>query len=467
MRTRLALGAVGAFAIAYGTWRILQQQHLSRPTELGKWLVAAVLLHDAVIVPLTLAIGFALTFIRPREAIRPGRTGHRSGRVRRGDSADLPTRHPTTRESPGAAELWRAPGCAARAHRGSRSQPVRGHCREQPRSARWRRDGSALGPTNSGRRVVSRVLVTGGAGFIGKHVVAALTARGQDVVVLDSLRADVHQQRGTPTGLDPIIGDVRDPDVVSRALAGVDVVCHLAAKVGLGIDVSDLPDYAGSNDHGTAVVLAAMAARGVTRLVLASSMVVYGEGRGDCLNHGSVTPGPRSETALLAGDFEARCPHCGDQLSAALVDENAPLDPRNAYAASKVAQEHYASAWARSTGGSVAAMRFHDVYGPGLPRDTPYAGVAAIFLSALRRGHPRPLRGRCAATGLRPHPRCGGGGRRCGSAAARGFTAYNVGSGTPRTVGQLATALASAVDRPAPIVTGQFPQAGRCPAHHR
>ena len=304
---------------------------------------------------------------------------------------------------------------------------------------------------------MSRVLVTGGAGFIGAHVVAALAERRHDVVVLDSLRVDVHRERKAPAGLDLIVGDVRDPDVVARAMADIDVVCHLAAKVGLGIDVSDLPDYAGSNDHGTAVVLAAMAASGVGALVLASSMVVYGEGRGDCPNHGLVSPGPRGEAALLAGDFEARCPSCGDQLAAALVDENAPLDPRNAYAASKVAQEHYANAWARSTGGSVAAMRFHNVYGPGLPRDTPYAGVAAIFLSALRRGQ--------APTVFED-----GGQRRdfvhvrdvaaaVADAVERqpaGFHAYNVGSGTPRTVGQLATALAKAVDGPAPIVTGQF-----------
>jgi len=304
---------------------------------------------------------------------------------------------------------------------------------------------------------MSRVLVTGGAGFIGTHVVAALAERGQDVVVLDSLRPDVHQERETPTGLDLIIGDVRDPDVMSRAMAGVDVVCHLAAKVGLGIDVSDLPDYSGSNDHGTAVVLAAMAASGVTRLVLASSMVVYGEGRGDCPNHGSVTPSPRSEAALLAGDFEARCPHCGDHLAAALVDESTPLDPRNAYAASKVAQEHYASAWARSTGGSVAAMRFHNVYGPGLPRDTPYAGVAAIFLSALRRGQSPTVFEDGAQRRDFVHV------RDVAAAVAdavqrqtAGFHAYNVGSGTPRTVGQLATALATAVNGPPPLVTGQF-----------
>ena len=102
--------------------------------------------------------------------------------------------------------------------------------------------------------------------------------------------------------------------------------------------------------------------------------------------HGAVMPGPRTEAALAAGQFEPPCPHCGAPLATALVSESAPLDPRNAYASSKVAQEFYAANWARVTGGSVAAMRYHNVYGPGMPRDTPYAGVAAIFTSALRRG---------------------------------------------------------------------------------
>jgi dTDP-L-rhamnose 4-epimerase len=301
-----------------------------------------------------------------------------------------------------------------------------------------------------------RVLLTGAAGFIGQHVRAGLVARGHDVRLLDSLRPDVH--RGAAPSLPGLlVADVRDPTAVGRALNGVDVVCHLAAKVGLGVDVQDLPDYAGSNDHGTAVLLAAMARAAVKRLVLASSMVVYGEGLGLCATHGAVTPAARVEAALAAGRFEPSCPVCGSDLTTALVSEDAPLDPRNAYAASKLAQEHLAASWARITGGTVAALRYHNVYGPGMPRDTPYAGVAAIFLSALRRGqapvvfedggqrrdfvHVRDV---AAATVL------------AAERHDRGVRAYNVGSGTPRTVGDMASALARATAGPTPIVSGDY-----------
>ncbi len=244
---------------------------------------------------------------------------------------------------------------------------------------------------------------------------------------------------------------------MERALAGVEVVCHLAAKVGLGVDVQDLPDYADSNVHGTAVVLAAMARAGVRHLVLASSMVVYGEGLLCCPEDGLVPPAPRGRAQLDAGEWEPRCPRCARPLRPALVDEDAPLDPRNAYADSKTAQEFLARSWARSTGGSVAALRYHNVYGPGMPVDTPYAGVAAAFASALRRGQP-------------PRVFEDGGQRRdfvhvadvaaaTVDAAERhrdGVRGYNVGSGTPRTVGEMARALAAALGGPAPVVTGEY-----------
>lgn len=301
-----------------------------------------------------------------------------------------------------------------------------------------------------------RVLLTGGAGFIGTHVLHRLRERGHDVVVYDSLRPDVH--RGAPPRLAGLVrADVRDAGALDRALPGVDAVVHLAAKVGLGVDVQDLPDYADSNVHGTAVLLAAMARAGVGRLVLASSMVVYGEGLGHCAEHGDVRPGPRRETDLAAGRFEPPCPVCGAALAPALVGEDAPPDPRNAYADSKLGQEQFATSWARATGGSVAALRYHNVYGPGLPVDTPYAGVAAIFLSALRRGEP-------------PQVFEDGGQRRdfvhvrdvaaATVAAAEqhvvGVRAWNVGSGTPRTVHDLAAALSAAVGGPGVTVTGAY-----------
>jgi dTDP-L-rhamnose 4-epimerase len=156
--------------------------------------------------------------------------------------------------------------------------------------------------------------------------------------------------------------------------------------VGLGVDLDDLPGYVGCNDLATAVLLAGMARAGVHRLVLASSMVVYGEGAYACAEHGPVRPGPRVMADLAAGRFEPPCPACGAPLSPELVDEEAPLDPRSVYAATKVAQEHLTACWARQAGGTVVALRYHNVYGPGMPRDTPYSGVAAIFRSAVEAG---------------------------------------------------------------------------------
>jgi dTDP-L-rhamnose 4-epimerase len=303
------------------------------------------------------------------------------------------------------------------------------------------------------------VLLTGGAGFIGQHVLRELLSRGHEVRVLDSLRKDVHSngQWTPPAGVEVHVADVRDAAAVDRALSGADAVLHLAAKVGLGVNIGDLPDYASSNDAGTAELLAAMARAGIGRLTLASSMVVYGEGIGRCPEHGAVAPAPRTRSALAAGQFESPCPVCGAPLGPALVGENAAIDPRNAYASSKVAQEFYAGNWARVTGGSVAALRYHNVYGPGMPRDTPYAGVAAIFTSALRRGqapqvfedgrqrrdfvHVRDV-ARATALACEKH--------------TSGVRAFNVGSGTPRTVGDMAAALSLALNGPAPLVTKTY-----------
>ncbi|MGA5765220.1 NAD-dependent epimerase/dehydratase family protein [Nonomuraea bangladeshensis] len=286
-------------------------------------------------------------------------------------------------------------------------------------------------------------MVTGSAGFIGGHVAEALRAAGHDVVGLD-LR----------TG-----ADVRDPAVLDALLPGVEVVVHQAAMVGLGVDVADLPGYASANVYGTAVLLAAMARHEIDRLVLASSMVVYGEGHYECATHGHVRPGPRTVRDLELGSFEPRCPRCRAGLACAPIGEDAQPDPRNAYATSKLAQEHLAANWARETGGRAAALRYHNVYGPRMPRDTPYAGVAAIFRSELEAGrapkvfedgrqlrdfvHVRDVaRANLAAMSapIRPGE----------------LRAWNIASGTPRTVGEMAAALSAARGGPAPKVTGDY-----------
>ena len=229
-----------------------------------------------------------------------------------------------------------------------------------------------------------RVLLTGSAGFVGSAVAAALETGGHEVVRVDLMLSQAHGATEPPPGTHRL--DVREAAGWPGLLDGVDVVCHQAAVVGAGTRVADLPDYAGHNDLDTAALLAAMHAAGVDRLVLASSMVVYGEGRYICADHGDQTPPPRSRRALESGDVEHHCPRCGRELGWALVEESARFDPRSSYAASKVAQEHYTSAWVRQAGASAVALRYHNVYGPGMPRDTPYSGVAAMFRSSLERG---------------------------------------------------------------------------------
>ncbi|MCW2620542.1 MAG: putative epimerase, partial [Frankiales bacterium] len=303
-----------------------------------------------------------------------------------------------------------------------------------------------------------QVLVTGGAGFIGGHVVDALLAAGHQVRVLDALLPAVHPQ-GWPAHLDSraeqVHGDVRA--MPGGVLDGIDAISHQAAVVGLGLDLQDLPLYVGVNELGTAELLAAADRAGIGRVVLASSMVVYGDGRYTCPDHGVVRPPPRARTALEARRWEPPCPVCGRDLRWGLVPEAAPVDPRSVYAATKTAQEHLSAAWARNSGGSVVALRYHNVYGPHMPKDTPYAGVASIFRSAAARGraprvfedggqqrdfvHVRDVARANVLALTGPHEE-------------GALVPYNVASGTPHTILDVATAIAG--EGPPPVVTGDF-----------
>lgn len=307
-----------------------------------------------------------------------------------------------------------------------------------------------------------RILLTGAAGFIGTAVHAALADAGHQVVAVDLMLERAHGRSEPPAGVHRL--DVREAGSPAWAslLHGVDAVCHQAALVGAGVHVGDLPAYASHNDVGTAALLAAMHEAGVDRLVLASSMVVYGEGRYACPDHGVQHPPPRRIAALESGDFENHCPTCDRVLDWALVPEDARLDPRSSYAASKLAQEHYTSAWVRQAGAGAVALRYHNVYGPGMPRDTPYSGVAAMFRSSLERGE-------------RPQVYEDGGQQRdfvhvddvarsnvlaleqvVGERHPR-FTAYNVCSGRPVTVLDVARRVADGTGRDLePEVTGGF-----------
>jgi dTDP-L-rhamnose 4-epimerase len=302
-----------------------------------------------------------------------------------------------------------------------------------------------------------RVLLTGAAGFIGSRVGAALQAAGHDVIGVDTLLPAAH-------GPNPVLpqgchqGDVRDADALAPLLAGVDLVCHQAAMVGAGVDVADAPAYGGHNDFATTVLLAQMFAAGVGRLVLASSMVVYGQGHYACPDHGPVVPLPRRRADLDAGIFEHRCPVCGLDVMWLLVNEDAALRPRSLYAASKTAQEHYALAWSEATGGSVVALRYHNVYGPGMPRDTPYSGVAAIFRSSLEKGEPPKVFEDGSQMRDFVHVDDVAAANLAAAAVDRdGFSAVNVCSGRPISILEVATALCDARgDTVSPVITGQY-----------
>jgi dTDP-L-rhamnose 4-epimerase len=231
--------------------------------------------------------------------------------------------------------------------------------------------------------------------------------------------------------------------------------------VGNGVDAQDLPDYAENNDAGTARLLAAMSRADVRDLVLASSMVVYGDGRYTCPVDGDVPPAVRREDDLAAGRFDPRCPACGSEITWREIGEDTPFLPRTSYAASKVAQEHYAGAWCTLDEARTIALRYHNVYGPGMPRDTPYAGVAAIFRSALERGEA-------------PEVFEDGGQRRdfihvddiaaanlhaiewTADAAPATARPFNVGSGTVSTILEVAQQLSRAHGGPEPVITGRF-----------
>ncbi len=286
-----------------------------------------------------------------------------------------------------------------------------------------------------------KVLVTGGSGFIGSRIVRRLLDGGATVRVLDV-------EPATDDRAESLVGNVADPRMACIAVSGVDAVCHQAARVGLGVDFGDVRDYVMTNDMGTAVLLDALWRRSFTGpFVLAGSMVVYGEGRSRCAVHGVVRPGPRRADDLAAGEFEPRCPviGCDRRVAWEPVDESAPLDPRNVYAATKLHQEHLCTLFGRETGAPVVTLRYHNVYGPGMPRDTPYAGVASIFRSAVAAGRPPEVfeDGRQTRDFVHVDD--------VARANVLALTqpavppgAYNIASGDPHTVADMAAALAAA-----------------------
>jgi dTDP-L-rhamnose 4-epimerase len=241
----------------------------------------------------------------------------------------------------------------------------------------------------------SRVLVTGGAGFVGSHLVDLLLARGERVRVLDNLDPLAHPS-GRPEHLDGeaelVVGDLRDGATVERALEGVERVFHLGGVVGNGESMVNVRRAVDHNAGGTATLLEAVVKRRdrIRRLVAASSMVVYGEGSYRCEAHGVVHPALRSPERLRRREWEPSCPACGRPAAPVPTREDAPLRPTSVYGITKRDQEELVLVLGRAYGVETVALRYLNVYGPRQALGNPYTGVAAIFAARILNGR-RPL----------------------------------------------------------------------------
>lgn len=242
-----------------------------------------------------------------------------------------------------------------------------------------------------------QILVTGGAGFIGSHLVTALTKKGHSVRIVDALIEQVH-------GVDPIArlsvmhgtefirGDVRDQRIWQQALAGCEVVYHLAAEVGVGQSMYDIVRYMSANTMGTANLLELLASGEFTpqKVIVASSMSIYGEGAYHCPHCGPVAAPPRSTKQLQQQQWEPFCPQCGTVLTPMPTPETKALQPTSVYAISKRDQEELCLSIGRAYGIPTVALRFFNAYGSGQSLSNPYTGVASIFASRLLNNN-RPL----------------------------------------------------------------------------
>jgi dTDP-L-rhamnose 4-epimerase len=305
-----------------------------------------------------------------------------------------------------------------------------------------------------------RVLITGGAGFIGSHLVDLLLAEGWNVRVLDNLEPQTHAQ-GKPPWLNDAadfgLGDVRDPAALAQAVEGVDTVFHLAAYGGY---MPEIAKFVEVNSLGTARLLETIRDRNlpVRKLVVASSQAVYVEGDVRCRVHGVSHPPRRSEAAMAAGRFAVPCPVCGDRAESVPTPESAPTGGETVYALTKTDQERLVLNWSRQVGVPAVALRFACTYGPRQSVFNPYTGVIAVFCTRLLNGLAPVL----YEDGEQTRDLCyvGDVARACLLAAESDRLdglAVNVGTGLPTSVRRLAEILSDLLDaRIEPEIPGAF-----------
>jgi dTDP-L-rhamnose 4-epimerase len=241
--------------------------------------------------------------------------------------------------------------------------------------------------------MAKKVLITGGAGFVGSHLADALLAQGHPVTAYDNLSPQVHLS-GRPdyvsSEVELITGDMRDLESLRKLAADFDVIFHLAAAVGVGQSMYEISNYMGANTQGTANLLQALLDRKskVSKLIVASSMSIYGEGKYWCASCGEIAPPPRSSDQLKRKSWETRCVNCKSDLTPVPTDESKAGQSTSIYALSKKDQEEMCLLFGRVYDLPVVALRFFNIYGARQALSNPYTGVAAIFASRLMNGRP-------------------------------------------------------------------------------
>ncbi|MZG54409.1 MAG: SDR family NAD(P)-dependent oxidoreductase [Nitrospinae bacterium] len=240
-----------------------------------------------------------------------------------------------------------------------------------------------------------RVLVTGGAGFIGSHTVDELIAQGHEVRVYDNLNPQVHGEGAEkPDYLHPdaefVKGDVRDRDHLYKSIKDIDLIIHDAAEVGVGQSMYSIDQYISTNVQGTGVLwdILVNEKHGVEKVLVASSMSLYGEGNYECVEHGKISPKPRPDDQLAQGQWEMLCPQCASPVDPVPTDEEKELDCTSVYAQSKKDQEVYSLMIGRAHNIPTVACRYFNCYGPRQSLNNPYTGAAAIFCSAIKNDTP-------------------------------------------------------------------------------
>jgi len=247
---------------------------------------------------------------------------------------------------------------------------------------------------------IKKVLVTGGAGFIGSNVVNKLASKGYKVVILDNLSKQIHgdnPEKSSPLYLSIcsnqnikfINGSVTSRSDWQKALVGIDAIIHLAAETGTGQSMYEIEKYIDVNIKGTAIMLDVLAneKHTIKKIVVASSRAIYGEGRYYCNKHGNVYPFERQESDMNKGDFDCKCPICGNVVELLPTTEDSKIHPTSVYGITKYNQEQLVLIVAKSLGIEAVSFRYQNVYGPGQSLSNPYTGILSIFSTQIKNGN--------------------------------------------------------------------------------